>query len=145
MSESSDNSPLQTMTALWRPGWYGLDQSLSVGQTAEFWFFREPPSDLLSSHQSVDYVFFNELFDAEKRQARVCTIESIEHPQLGPISEIMTDGLDYQFNMCDGKTLVVNAEEHPGRTNDPDLSVENWDIKVQLNSVSVPIDESSLQ
>jgi hypothetical protein len=50
----------KTWNALWVPAWYELDQSLVAGESADFWFYQQPPSDY-PGVESYDFVFFNQL------------------------------------------------------------------------------------
>ena len=130
-----------TQRALWTPGWYELDQSLVVGQHQRFWFYTTPP--IYSNVDiDVDLVFFNQLSSAAKNQVRYARILDIEHPELGPLQRVDTDGLDYIFYPIDGPEFVVNAEEEPGSIYDNDtFSVDDWSVYVTLADVSEPVTE----
>jgi len=128
-----------TKTALWLPGWYELDQPLTLGTTERFWFFQLPPSEL-SNASSFDFVFFNELSAAANCQVRSAEVISISHPELGALQHINTDGLDYVFHPVEGPPLTVNAEEDPGAVAG-DLELADWSITVMLDNVSEPITE----
>ena len=112
---------------------------MTEGEAAEYSFYLNTPK-AISPEIEIDLVFFNTVFDADLRQVRRCTIEHIENPEIGQINEILTDGLDYQVNLPDGRTLMINAEEEPGKIYDPRLSVKNWTLVVQLSNVSAPKD-----
>jgi hypothetical protein len=132
----------KTWTALWVPGWYELDQPLETGKRNRFWFFQQPPSGI-DEVEMYDFVFFNELNSAANCQVREATVLSIDHPQLGGLSGVATDGLDYRFVLADGTTLVVNAEEDPGTVagDGPDVPcIDNWSVAVVLTDVSDPVD-----
>ena len=125
-------------TALWVPGWYELDQPLVVGQQSRFWFFQKMPCSL-RDFDKYDFVFFNQLNSASNCQVREARVVSIEHPELGALSQIRTDGLDYVFETLDGKTFVVNAEEDPGtiiERSDAFPAIDNWSVDVVLENVS---------
>ena len=143
MTSSDIKSESRKMTALWIPGWHGLDQSMTVGESADYSFYLYVPK-AIAPEIEVDLVFFNTVFDADMRQVRRCTVDRIEHSEVGQIKEILTDGLDYQVNLPDGRTFMVNAEEEPGRIYDPRLSVKNWTLVVQLSSVSAPKESITL-
>ena len=100
-----------TMTyAHWRPGWYELDQALEVGREAQFAFFQPQPGD-----PDQPLVFHNTLWRPEEAVVARGTVAKISHPVLGAILKIETEGLDYTFVLADGRHLVVDAEEEPGR------------------------------
>jgi hypothetical protein len=130
------------LTALWVPGWYELDQSIAVGQVAEFCFYTDPPESLLQKTAAggkpdhADLVFFNSLMVA--RNSRICKarVVSIEHPQLGSLRSIETQGLDYIFQKANGESVVVNAEEDPGAVrSDGFTQIDDWTTTVTLADV----------
>ncbi len=130
-----------TMTALWTPGWYEMDQSLAVGQRRRFWFFQsKPPIGIHGNHAiEFDLVFFNQLDSSANCQVRFARIVEIKHKQLGLLSGIDTDGMDYIFVPIVGNEIVVNAEEDPGSTYDCSLEIDDWSVVVTLSEVSEPI------
>ncbi len=130
-----------TMTALWTPGWYELDQSLAVGQRQRFWFFEtNPPIEIDGNHANdFDLVFFNQLDSSANCQVRFARIVEIKHKQLGLLSGIDTEGMDYIFVPIDGHEVVVNAEEDPGSTYDCNLEIDDWSVVVTLSDVSEPV------
>lgn len=90
--------------------------------------------------QRYEFVFFNQIQSSEaKREFRDATIVGIEHLELGPISEIDCQGLDYLFCPMNGPTVTVNAEETPGTTTS-EWEVEDWAVLVMLADVSEPIE-----
>ena len=113
-----------TPKALWTPGWYELDQSLIVGERQKFWFFAKPPSD--GDRPVVDFVFFNQMTNSAHAQVRYAKVQDIQHPELGPMQRVDTEGLAYLFYSVDGTEYVVNAEENPGSINDePELVLDD--------------------
>lgn len=127
-----------THKALWTPGWYELDQSLVVGQNQRFWFFQTAPS--LNSDEPIDFVFFNQMASTANAQVRYARVLDIEHPDLGPLQRIDTDGLDYIFYPTEGPEVVVNAEEEPGSVYDnDDIEIADWSVLVTLADVSEPV------
>ncbi len=129
-------------TAIWTPGWYELDQSLVVGERQKFWFFQTPPDSISYSFpaaDSCDFVFFNQLDSEKNCTVRYARIANIEHPTLGPLLRIDTDGLDYIFVCADGREVVVNAEEEPGICYDSDIEVSDWSVWVTLAEISEPV------
>lgn len=129
-----------TPKALWTPGWYELDQSLIVGQRQRFWFFAKPPVD--DNQPVVDYVFFNQMAVSANSQIRYAKVLDIEHPELGPLQRVDTEGLDYIFYPVDGTEFVVNAEENPGLIyGEEELVIDDWSVIVTLADVSSPLAE----
>lgn len=128
-------------TALWTPGWYEMDQSLAVGERQKFWFFQtNPDTDYCGDPDTeINLVFFNQLDSSANCQVRIAKILEIKHKQLGLLSRIDTDGLDYIFAPIDGDEIIVNAEEDPGATYDSDLEIDDWSVIVMLSEVSEPV------
>ncbi len=112
------------MIVKWKPGWYELDQSLVVGDTDLFYLSKDNlyfASGLLSSGS----------YDHEVK----AKILKITHPELGAIRGIITIGLDYSIYLNDGETILVNAEESPGKIYDPKYIVSEWEFDVHLNII----------
>ena len=132
--------------ALWSPGWYELDQTLVVGEQKRFLFFQSNPSqeEIGPLPDDVDLVFFNQLDSSANSEVRFMKILEILHPQLGLLSRIDTDGMDYIFSPIDGNEIVVNAEEEPGTTYEEDLDVNDWSVVVTLMDVVPPISEEDV-
>ena len=126
-------------SAIWKPGWFELDQSLVVGVRGQFRFFREKPSSL--NGEDYDFVFFNQMDDIADSELRFAVVTGICHEVLGPLSRIEADGLDYVFATVDGECIVVNAEEEPGATYDGEFEVDDWSVIVQLDELSEPIND----
>lgn len=120
------------------PGWYELDQPLSVGKSGRLWFYQNPPMDL-PCVESYDFVFFNQLSAAANCQVRTANVLSIEHALLGAMTRIDTQGLDYVFHPVDGDSIIVNAEEDPGRAYEGPEDITDWSLVVQLSDVSNPL------
>lgn len=134
--------------ALWRPGWYRLDQPIGVGQFGRFAFFdpaAEPSSQPPLPENGlaggpVELQFFNRTITDEKHPLfRFARVLEIIHPQLGPLERVDTSGLDYVFKPAEGEEIYVNAEEEPGVAYDFDQSVGDWSLLVTLDDVSEPI------
>jgi hypothetical protein len=123
----------------WVPRWYGLDQSLAVGQPAEFSFWRIAREEL---RDDVRLVFYNDLWKPDDAVVATGTIARIWNAELGEIREVDTESqsFDYLFHLADGTTLDVNAEEEPGRLYDASgLSpriVRDWYVFVTFESLS---------
>ena len=132
----------QTRKALWVPGWYELDQALTIGENGRLWFYQDPPSEL-QDVESYDFVFFNQLNSAANCQVRTATIMSIQHVLLGELRQVETDGLDYVFHPMEGQSVTVNAEENPGSVYDSPpgtpIDIQDWTVSVTLSGVSEPI------
>lgn len=132
----------ELLTALWVPGWYELDQSIAVGQNAEFCFYTDPPESLLqktaagSKRDLADLVFFNSLMVASNSRICKARVISIAHPVLGSLRSIEAQGLDYVFQKMNGETVVVNAEEDPGAVqSDGFPQIDDWTTTVTLADV----------
>lgn len=134
-------SALPLQTALWTPGWYELDQTLVLGERQKFWFFQDPPQECLTGQDHVDFVFYNQLDSSTNCTVRFAKILEIKHPQLGSLTRIDADGLDYIFFPVDGEEVVVNAEEEPGKLYDDGPAVSDWSVLVTLDEVSAPVTE----
>lgn len=126
--------------ALWKPAWYELDQPIAVGQRDRFNFFKNPPEEFLQADE-YDFVFFNRLLTDANCEVRLATVLQIEHPTLGRLQQVVTDGLDYIFVRSDGTDILVNAEEEPGSSHEPGIFVTDWSIRVMLTEVSEPLAE----
>ena len=137
-SSDSSKTDESVRRALWIPGWYELDQPLAVGIRDRFWFYQNPPMDF-PDVESFDYVFFNQMVSSANCQVRYATIAAIDHPVVGPLLRIDTDGMDYIFYPENGNEIVVNAEEQPGKIYDPSDDVSDWSLVVTLEDVSEPV------
>ncbi len=116
--------------AIWYPYWYELDQSIAVGQTDEFEFYKTPPDYVQADGLRVFYHGNwreTHLYTTERKQ-----IKSISHPILGQIERIDAEGLDYSFAMSDGRVLLIEAEETPGLVYDLSAPIKDWRIFVEL-------------
>ena len=100
-------------TASWIPGWYELDQTLSLGERQKVWFFQTPPDEVAVDGPTPDFIFFNQLDSTTNCQVRFAKVVEMVHPTLGALTKIDTDGCDYIFFPVDGEEVVVNAEENP--------------------------------
>ena len=75
-------------------------------------------------------------------QVRYAKVQDIQHPELGPMQRVDTEGLDYIFYPVDGTEYVVNAEENPGSIYDEqELVIDDWSVIVTLAEVSSPLAE----
>jgi hypothetical protein len=83
------------MLARWHPFWYECDRPIRVGEVGEFEFFRTiPPYVKLRDFP----VFFHHGWSSDVYQQTSklrLRILAIDHPELGSIQSIETDGLDY--------------------------------------------------
>jgi hypothetical protein len=121
----------------WVPGWHELDQSLEVGMSGEFYFWRAAPEGLRVP-QSL--VFYNALWNPEEMVAASGMITEIRHPVLGALRKVDTIGLDYTFVLANGMELEVNAEEEPGklfeREGKANPTVGDWGLVVVFRSLT---------
>ncbi|AVT29979.1 hypothetical protein C6361_11290 [Plantactinospora sp. BC1] len=108
-----------TFLALWEPAWYNLDQSLKVGRQDRFAFYH---GSVLPGY---DLVFANDL--GTNWDYRSATVELIEHPEFGLLDEVdATEFGQYTFRLQDGRWIIIEAEEGPGKVNaaSPDFPVD---------------------
>ena len=128
---------LRVAEAAWVPGWHELDQSLEVGMSGEFFFWRVAPEGLQVPQA---LVFYNALWNPEEMVAATGAITEIRHPVLGALRKVDTIGLDYTFVLADGRELEVNAEEEPGklyeREGKPNPGVHDWGLVVEFRSLT---------
>jgi hypothetical protein len=100
------------------PAWYELDQTISIGLSADFLFFNGLPGwpfDHLEEMKKLEKeLIFHSGFYEPKILVAHGTISSIYNVVLGEISEINTHGLNYRVTLADGIAFSVNAEEEPG-------------------------------
>ena len=143
MATPETENVISEMKAIWTPGWYELDQSLALGERQKYWFFEVPPLDCLAVADEVDLVFYNQLASAANFQVRYATIAEMNHPKLGRLQRIDTDGLDYIFVPVVGEEVIVNAEEEPGTTYNDEVQVDDWSVFVSLSEVSEPVSENA--
>ena len=129
----------QHQPATWTPGWYELDQTLVVGERRRYWFFDQPPENIVGETSANRLVFFNQLDSATNSTVRWAVISDMYHPILGELSRVDTDGLDYIFVPASGPEVVVNAEEEPGKCYDETIQVSDWSVTVTFSEVSDPI------
>ncbi|MBX3416312.1 MAG: hypothetical protein KF851_01815 [Pirellulaceae bacterium] len=137
-SPHSSASPHDCILAIWKPGWHRLDQTIEVGQLARFWFFPRKDSEDLQPRLH----FFNTTSSVETPvEIRSARIVSITHPELGPLSRIEADWLDYTFHGVNGEEFLVNADEEPGTLYTAIEPIENWTCEVILRDVSEPLSD----
>jgi hypothetical protein len=121
----------------WVPGWHELDQSLEVGMSGEFYFWRVVPEGL---HVPQALVFYNALWNPAEMVVASGAITEIRHPVLGALRKVDTIGLDYTFVLANGTELEVNAEEEPGklyeREGKVNPAVGDWALVVVFRSLS---------
>lgn len=111
------------VTAIWKPAWYELDQSIKVGL-----------NDVFELIKSSDVIKFYTGSDNEKPDVIKGEILSIEHKTLGKIIEIDTIGLVYKIVLDDGTPILIEAEETPGKIeNDyPEFDNDNYRFTVKI-------------
>lgn len=126
-----------SLTAIWKPSWFEMDQSVLIGTSSKFWFYQESPS--IGSLGEYDLVFFNQLESAADSELRFATVREIYHAQLGALQRVDTDGLDYIFTPIGKEDILVNAEEEPGKAYEHDI--EDWTLRVLLENVSKPMSD----
>ncbi len=134
---------MKTECVAWVPGWYELDPALEVGLEDDFVFWRVVPDNLRGPER---LVLYNDLWYPEKVMFAHGKIAAIRHPELGGIRKVETRGFDYTITLIDGTTLVVNAEEHPGKIygGHPGAWIDvvsNWRFEVEFESLSATYSE----
>ncbi len=107
------------MIMKWNPCWYGLDQSIIVGDTDLFYLQKE------------EHSFVNGALSIEDEEVKAIILQ-ITHPILGQIKGILTKELDYSIFLDDGEIVIVNAEEEPGEVYNQYLNINDWCMKVDL-------------
>lgn len=110
------------MVVRWVPQWYELDQTIVAGDID--WFYL-----------SKDNLYFASALSGNDDCEVKAKIVKITHPQLGDIRGIITIGLDYSIYLSDGNIIVVNAEETPGRFENSEYIVNEWDFEVQVDMI----------
>ncbi len=135
--------PGELQFALWQPRWHRLDQSVCVGQSGRWWFYANSGGAGEESDQSslANLQLFNRTVSAAAApEVRSAIVVGIEHPVLGQLSAISTDGLDYVFRSSSGSEYIVNADEQPGTVYDmDDLLVDDWTVRVTFMNLSAPL------
>jgi hypothetical protein len=134
------------VTAEWIPGWYELGPMLEVRMTADFAFWRTPSVHILGPQP---LVLYNSLWHPEQALVAWGTVTAIRHADLGDIQSVNTRGLDYTITLADGRQLVVNAEEEPGRVcgwvhgESPLPHIVDWRFVVEFSALAdrVPAQE----
>lgn len=136
------------LRAWWDPGWYNLDQSLTLGRRDRFAFV---PGKALPDN-GFDLVFAGTLgTDWEYRSA---TVEAIEHARFGPVEAVDTTQFgQYTFRFAAGWWVTIEAEQDPGHVNaispDPPVAdidrewahTSGWALAVTLSDVDEPSHE----
>lgn len=124
------------MKAIYKLRFYELDQPIAVGASDDFAFFVDPhtknapPTTLLPG---LIWTFHNTL--GNDFVELYCKILRIWHPDLGELTAIDTHGLSYTIRRTDGSTIVVNAEEDPGRIESDNQVIDDWLFLVDIETV----------
>jgi len=135
--------PDEIQFALWQPRWHRLDQSLSVGLSGRWWFYACAGDTTRTEENRA--VMNLQLFNRTVSEiaipvVRTATVVGIEHPVLGQLSAIATDGLDYVFRSSSGVEYIVNADEQPGTVYDMDeVEIDDWSVRVTFHKLSDPV------
>jgi len=93
---------MKTLTLIWKPAWYELDQPLTVGEIGCF--------DIIKTDE---YTAFATGLDNGLDSIN-CKILNIINSKLGNIIKIDTQGLSYRFYTEKGDYIQIEAEEQPG-------------------------------
>ena len=136
---SGDSAAKPQQTALWRPAWHELDQTLIVGLRQRYFFFDDVPESMskIGNDETPDYVFFNGVDSSENSQIRFAKIVNIEHATLGEMLRVDTFGLDYILYPASGEEIIIDGEEEPGVIRSgASGEVSDWSMVVTLEEVS---------
>ena len=134
--------------AAWDPGFYCLDQPISVGTTDEFAFWRVV-DEFYRDRGPEKLMFYTGYWYPDLVMRAQGTIKAILHPDLGQILEVDTSD-DYLIRLVDGTTLRVNSEENAGDVEDawtesasgethplrPLPTILNWRMVVEFDSLT---------
>lgn len=134
-------------TALWRPAWHELDQTLVLGLRQRYFFFDDVPESMskIGSCESPDYVFFNGVDSSENSQIRFAKIVNIEHATLGEMLRVDTFGLDYILYPVSGEEIIIDGEEEAGVVRSgTSQQVSDWTMVVTLEEISERIRHEDL-
>jgi hypothetical protein len=93
---------LSNLTAIWKPAWYVLDQSITVGEIDDFELVR---TEAFTK-------FATALEEGEKVKGRILKISNFE---LGNITKIDASGLSYKFYTDADNFFQIEAEETPSK------------------------------
>jgi len=124
------------MIAFYKFRFYELDQSIEVGEEAEFEFFVDPhyrAAPTAPIHKDMILVFANTV-GSEGFVSHLCRIVAINHAELGLVRSISTKGLEYTVTLANGTALKVEAEERPGSIYQGP-AVADWTFLVDIEPV----------
>ncbi len=133
--------------AAWDPGWFDCDQSIAVGLTDEFAFWRRVPDHLRGPEE---LVFYQRGWDAAQDIVLATgTITALVHPELADLRAVVIGGANYRFHLADGTSFDVDQEQDPGSVCDawtydasgtpgprPRPTTTTWRIVVEFDSLS---------
>ena len=131
--------------ALWKPGWYGLDPTIIVGEESAFLFFRDSQGPMANEKRGASLVFYNTTWRRGEAFRASAQIVKIENAELGLIQSVVNNELDYVVTLVDGTVLHVDAEEEPGNILSLDRAIENWSMKVHVANFAVTDPEGLLR
>ena len=98
--------------AAWDPGWHDCDQSIAVGLTDEFAFWRRVPDHLRGPEK---LAFYQRGWDAPQDIVLATgTITALVHPELAYLRAVVIGGANYRFHLADGTSFDVDQEQDPG-------------------------------
>lgn len=110
------------MELVWSPFWYELDQTIVVGDIDYFYIEKDKTSFANGSATENDYEIS-------------AKIMKITHGSLGDVKAIITIGIDYTVYLSTGETIVVNAEESPGKVIDSARTSLDWTFIVTVEVI----------
>lgn len=105
--------------------WHELDQPIKVGEVSTLYFDRD----------AVPLRFYDARLGDVPILERRCVIDAIDHPDLGQVAEIDTNGLDYTITLANGTAFLVEAEESPGYVYEFPIRPKRWVFTVKARVV----------
>ena len=109
----------------WSPFWYNFDQTIIVGDKDYFYIYPNENKFANDPSSSDDQEIFGEVL-------------RIKHNELGELKGIITNALNYNFYLINGKHIEVNSEERPGEIengSDEIIKVNNWIVSVEIKII----------
>lgn len=129
--------------ALWRPGWYGLGQTIVAGGAGVFFLTHAVASQSRPENDHVRLQFWDDLVGDESSAFAVqATIQSIRHASLGEVRGLIVHSLDIVV-VTREETFTMDAEQEPGWISRHGKYLTDLDFIVELSDVA-ELDEAKL-
>ena len=122
--------------AIWRPAWYGLDQTIVAGAHDTFIFVRPSSARRGSDLGSEPLLYWNWTLRSKTFSARA-TVESIHHPELGHIRGIIVYPLDLVVILPNDAVLTIDAEQQPGEISPSQTHLRCTDFAVEISGLTM--------